>query len=79
MNREVLEEEAMIKNKLLGVFLLIPSFFLSCQNSGRSAASITPQEIESYIHFLSDDLLEGRLTGSRGKAIAARYQETFFR
>ena len=69
----------MARNGLWGVILLILSFFLSCQNTGGRVASTTPQEIESYIRFLSDDLLEGRVTGRRGVAIAALYQENFFR
>jgi hypothetical protein len=35
--------------------------------------SITPEALRSHVRFLSDDLLEGRGTGTRGHEIAARY------
>ncbi|HXI13551.1 MAG TPA: M28 family metallopeptidase [Thermoanaerobaculia bacterium] len=43
---------------------------------GRSASSVPmfrPEAIGAHIRFLADDSLEGRSTGSRGFAIAARY------
>lgn len=39
----------------------------------RVAASIRANDISSRLHFLSDDLLEGRGTGARGGEIAAQY------
>lgn len=36
-------------------------------------AAVRAQSISARIRFLSDDLLEGRFTGSRGHAIAERY------
>ena len=36
-------------------------------------AAIQPAALSAHIRFLSDDLLEGRDTGSKGMAIAARY------
>ena len=35
--------------------------------------SIAPEEIRAHMSFLADDLLEGRDTGTRGYALAARY------
>ena len=35
--------------------------------------SITPEALRSHVRFLSDDLLEGRGTGTRGHEIAAHY------
>ena len=35
--------------------------------------SIRPDNIETHVRFLSDDLLEGRGTGQRGGDVAARY------
>src|SRR5258708_33952714 len=35
--------------------------------------SITPEALRAHVRFLSDDLLEGRGTGTRGHEIAARY------
>jgi len=36
-------------------------------------AAIEPASLSAHIRFLADDLLEGRDTGTRGHAIAARY------
>jgi Zn-dependent M28 family amino/carboxypeptidase len=47
--------------------------------NGKGPVSISPEEIEAHIRFLSDDLLEGRAVGSKGVALAALYQESFFR
>lgn len=38
-----------------------------------AAKAITPELLRGHIRFLADDLLEGRGTGSKGEAIAARY------
>jgi hypothetical protein len=40
--------------------------------------SITPEGLRSHVRFLSDDLLEGRGTGTRGHEIAARYSAAQF-
>src|SRR3954470_727121 len=40
--------------------------------------SITPEALRANVRFLSDDLLEGRGTGTRGHEIAARYSATQF-
>jgi Zn-dependent M28 family amino/carboxypeptidase len=64
------------------VFALLLLFHLilgcACHASSREMP-ISTQEIESHIRYLSDDLLEGRGIGTRGLAIAALYQENFFR
>lgn len=39
---------------------------------------IKPEAIAAHVRFLADDLLEGRETGSRGHAIAARYVASQF-
>jgi len=65
--------------RIIIVFLLIPGLFWSCQRSRIGVKPITPQEIEAHIRFLSDDLLEGRAVGTRGLALAALYQENYFR
>ncbi|MHB1022582.1 MAG: M28 family peptidase [Acidobacteriaceae bacterium] len=41
-------------------------------------ASIDPEKIRAHVRFLSDDLLEGRGTGTRGGDIAAKYIATQF-
>jgi hypothetical protein len=38
--------------------------------------AIRGEALSSHIRFLADDLLEGRATGSRGHALAARYLAT---
>lgn len=43
------------------------------QNVRARLESITPNLIEGYVRFLSDDLLEGRAPGTRGGRIAERY------
>lgn len=69
-----------MKNYKTIIFLfLILAFSWSCRPSRPEFKPITTQEIEAHIRFLSDDLLEGRAVGSRGLAIAALYQENFFR
>ena len=40
--------------------------------------NISPDAIKAHMTFLSDDLLEGRLPGTRGFAIGSRYMETQF-
>jgi hypothetical protein len=43
-----------------------------------AARAIEPGRVEAHVHFLADDLLEGRGTGTRGHEIAARYVATRF-
>ena len=71
--------EEMKKIKAGIVFLVIISLLAGCKKPVQRIKPITPQEIEAHIRFLSDDLLEGRAVGSRGLALAALYQENFFR
>src|SRR5713101_3165377 len=40
--------------------------------------AIRPENIETHVRFLSDDLLEGRGTGQRGGDLAAEYIATHF-
>src|SRR5436305_14619042 len=35
--------------------------------------AVSPAAISAHVRFLSDDLLEGRYSGSRGHALAERY------
>jgi len=60
------------------LFLVLVGIW-SCKSSKSAIKPITTEEIEAHIRFLSDDLLEGRSVGSRGLALAALYQENFFR
>jgi peptidase M28-like protein len=43
-----------------------------------AAPAFTPERFRAHVAFLSDDLLEGRDTGSRGHEIAARYVASQF-
>lgn len=63
----------------LVIFSLILLMFWGCGKSRKWIKDISLDEIEAHIRFLSDDLLEGRLVGSKGLATAALYQENFFR
>jgi len=45
---------------------------------GMAAASITAQELRAHVKFLADDLLEGRLPGSRGEEVSIRYIAAMF-
>lgn len=47
-------------------------------SSSANAQTFSPERIRADVAFLSDDLLEGRATGSRGYDIAARYVSTQF-
>src|SRR5256714_6203585 len=40
--------------------------------------SITPEALRAHVRFLSDDLLEGRGTATRGHEIAAKYVASEF-
>jgi Zn-dependent M28 family amino/carboxypeptidase len=62
------------------IYCLISCLALSACNqsspnskSTEQAVVADPQRIESHVKFLSDDLLEGRDTGSRGHEIASLY------
>lgn len=70
-------------HRMLNTFIFLAALALlapACKPGEPDAARpITPNEIEAHIRFLSDDLLEGRLTGTRGVEIAALYQEQYFR
>ncbi len=64
---------------LILVLAALAFLFPACKADAPADRPITANEIEAHIRFLSDDLLEGRLTGTRGVEIAALYQEQFFR
>src|SRR3954469_2585852 len=44
----------------------------------RPEDSITADGLRAHVRFLSDDMLEGRGTGTRGHQIAARYSASQF-
>ena len=59
----------------LGV-ILTTLLMVACQSEPvqyTSEVSADPARIKSHLRFLSDDLLEGRDTGSRGHEIASMY------
>ena len=65
---------------LLSLFFLADAAGPNAAESGDDAAlqSIRPESIRAAMRFLSDDLLEGRGTGTRGYEIAAKYMATEF-
>ena len=62
------------------VFLLYGTGITRAEGDAADAAmeSIRPEAIRADMRFLSDDLLEGRGTGSRGYDIAAKYMAAEF-
>lgn len=64
---------------VLSVSTLLPVFALGGGDPADTAmATIRPEAIRADMRFLSDDLLEGRGTGSRGYDIAAKFMATRF-
>jgi hypothetical protein len=62
------------------LFLLLGTGITRAEGDSADAAmqSIRPEAIRADMRFLSDDLLEGRGTGSRGYDIAAKYMAAEF-
>ena len=56
----------------------ITALLLACTAFPAAGETFSPERIRADVAFLSDDLLEGRATGSRGYDIAARYVATQF-
>ena len=69
---------AIDKNKIRILAAALPLLLLGC-NKGDTRSPVSIEEVEAHIRFLSDDLLEGRAIGSEGLALAALYQESWFR
>src|SRR5262245_45335075 len=51
---------------------------LSSTSPTANDPTFTPEAFSSYVRFLADDLLEGRMTGTRGYDLAAAYVATRF-
>ena len=77
------------ESHMKSVLPLLPCFFLLiCCHSAHEAPSlfppqtlldsIRPEGIRAHMAFLSDDLLEGRGTGTRGHMLTAKYIEAQF-
>jgi len=54
------------------------ALLVACVAAVASAQSFSPDRVRGDVTFLSDDLLEGRDTGSRGHEIAARFVASRF-
>src|SRR4051812_16808572 len=67
--------EALNMFMMLAVLLASPPADLKAQGEPGLRA-IRAESLSSHIRFLADDLLEGRGTGTRGHALAARYLAT---
>jgi hypothetical protein len=65
---------------LTALFLLIltPAVLANADPADAAMATIRAEAIRADMRFLSDDLLEGRGTGSRGYEIAAKFMATQF-
>ena len=48
------------------------------RHSGSFGAGVSPAALRAHLEFLADDALEGRLTGTRGYDLAAKYMATQF-
>jgi Zn-dependent M28 family amino/carboxypeptidase len=72
-----------MKFKLILFSLVLSSAFLYSQkldkNIQNAMEKITEVDLRSHTVFLSDDLLEGRKTGTRGGEVAAKYISEQFR
>ncbi|HEY1264167.1 MAG TPA: M28 family metallopeptidase [Terriglobales bacterium] len=72
-----------LKGRLLALSLLTLSLSQAQQSSlyppQEVLARIRPESIRAQMEFLSDDLLEGRATGSRGFLLAAKYVAAQFK
>ena len=61
------------------LFLVIASSTPAANDAAdRAMATIRPEAIRADMRFLSDSLLEGRRTGTRGHEIAAKFMATQF-
>jgi Peptidase family M28/PA domain len=63
----------------LVVFLIAVSDLDAQAIAGAAAGRVSPAAIRAYIRFLSDDVLEGRGTGTRGGLVAAEFIAAQFR
>src|SRR5450432_22623 len=60
------------------LLFLTPAGLASDDPAGAAMTTIRAEAIRADMRFLSDDLLEGRGTGSRGYDIAAKFMATQF-
>jgi hypothetical protein len=64
---------------LLGIAAITPAANDAANDAAdRAMATIGPEGIRADMRFLSDDLLEGRRTGTRGHQIAAKFMASQF-
>ena len=63
---------------LMFCFLSFVSAFAVDDAADKAMQSIRPESLRAEIRYLSDDLLEGRGTGTRGYDIAAKFMATQF-
>lgn len=62
-----------MKHSLLLGLLLLTQVACAQSDKEKAAATVQKNTIQSHLYFLSDDLLEGRDTGSKGNKMAALY------
>ena len=67
-----------IKKLLLATAIMISVTSNAQKSLIKNLDAINPDAIKGSMSFLADDLLEGRLPGTRGFAVASKYVETQF-
>jgi hypothetical protein len=65
-------------SSLAAILAMVATAPAASDPTDQAMATIQPQAIRADMRFLSDDLLEGRRTGTRGHEIAARYMASRF-
>lgn len=68
-----------------GTFAAVAALGLCCSSGGCDSspgggfgATVSPEALRAHLEFLADDALEGRLPGTRGYDVAARYMAAQF-
>jgi len=71
-----------MKKIILSLILISISYFSPAQNDSKVAEiyakTITASDLKAHLSFISDDLLEGRETGTRGLKVAGLYIRSHF-
>lgn len=71
-----------MKKLILSLILISIASFSSAQNDSKVAdiyaQTITASDLKAHLSFISDDLLEGRETGTRGLQVAGLYIRSHF-
>ncbi len=63
---------------ILSTLILFPAFLTSSAQKSKKTDKITLSNLEAHVHYLADDRLEGRRTGSPGEKAASDYISSAF-